>query len=257
MALKIAVLVKEVPDLEVKVGVSDGGTELEVEDRNVLNFFDELAVEEAVRIRESGLAAEVYCVSAGDGRGNEAVRRGLAMGADSAFLVDDAVLANADPLTIARTLAALVEREGYDLVLAGKQSTDDESGLVAAMVAELLGIPCVAGVVELELEEGSARVVREQPDGKETLRVPLPAVLTAEKGLNTPRVPQVMGVMKAMKVQVPTVELEELGVEAAPELRPRAYHLPPERPPVKMLEGEPAEAAAELVRRLREEAGVL
>src|SRR5660397_87749 len=203
MALKIAVLVKEVPDLEVKVGVSDGGTELEVEDRNVLNFFDELAVEEAVRIRESGLAAEVYCVSAGDGRGNEAVRRGL------------------------------------------------------AMVAELLGIPCVAGVVELELEEGSARVVREQPDGKETLRVPLPAVLTAEKGLNTPRVPQVMGVMKAMKVQVPTVELEELGVEAAPELRPRAYHLPPERPPVKMLEGEPAEAAAELVRRLREEAGVL
>src|SRR5680860_1233915 len=135
MALKIAVLVKEVPDLEVKVGVSDGGTELEVEDRNVLNFFDELAVEEAVRIRESGLAAE--------------------------------------------------------------------------------------------------------------------------KGLNTPRVPQVMGVMKAMKVQVPTVELEELGVEAAPELRPRAYHLPPERPPVKMLEGEPAEAAAELVRRLREEAGVL
>src|SRR5660397_145793 len=203
MALKIAVLVKEVPDLEVKVGVSDGGTELEVEDRNVLNFFDELAVEEAVRIRESGLAAEVYCVSAGDGRGNEAVRRGV------------------------------------------------------AMVAELRGIPCVAGVVELELEEGSARVVREQPDGKETLRVPLPAVLTAEKGLNTPRVPQVMGVMKAMKVQVPTVELEELGVEAAPELRPRAYHLPPERPPVKMLEGEPAEAAAELVRRLREEAGVL
>src|SRR5680860_176885 len=180
MALKIAVLVKEVPDLEVKVGVSDGGTELEVEDRNVLNFFDELAVEEAVRIRESGLAAEVYCVSAGDGRGNEAARRGLAMGADSAFLVDDAVLANADPLTIARSLAALVEREGYDLVLAGKQSTDDESGLVAAMVAELPGIPCVAGVVELELEEGSARVVREQPDGKETLRVPLPAVLTAD-----------------------------------------------------------------------------
>src|SRR5664279_5674328 len=166
MALKIAVLVKEVPDLEVKVGVSDGGTELEVEDRNVLNFFDELAVEEAVRIRESGLAAEVYCVSAGDGRGNEAARRGLAMGADSAFLVDDAVLANADPLTIARTLAALVEREGYDLVLAGKQSTDDESGLVAAMVAELLGIPCVAGVVELELEEGSARVVREELEGR-------------------------------------------------------------------------------------------
>lgn len=257
MALKVAVLVKEVPDLEVKIGVSGDGTTLEVEDRNVLNFFDELAVEEAVKLRESGAAEEVYCLSAGDRRGNEAVRRGLAMGADAAFLVDDPGLADADPLSIARCLAAVLKREGYDLVLAGRQSTDDEAGLIGPMVAELLGMPCVAGVVDLEMEDGSVRVAREQPEGRESLRVPLPVVLTAEKGLNTPRVPQVMGVMKAMKVEVPTLGLEELGVEAAPQLRPRAYRLPSGRPPVTMIDGEPEEAAAELVRRLREEAGVL
>ncbi len=179
------------------------------------------------------------------------------MGADAAFLVDDPALRDAGPLTVARALAGVCRREGFDLVLAGRQATDDEAGLVGPMVAELLGIPCVVGVTALEVQDGAARATRETDRGSETLGAPLPALLTAEKGLCEPRVPQVMGLMKAMKAQVPKSTLAELGVEAEPALTAERYRGPAKRPPVKRIEGEPAAAAAELVRLLREEARVL
>ncbi len=254
--MKIAVLVKEVPDLEALVKVTEGGRSVEVEKKRCLNFFDEIAVEAALRVKQAAGGA-VYAISAGAGTGVEAVRRALAMGADSAFLVDDPALSAAAPLTVARALAAVCAREGFDLVLAGRQATDDEAGLVGPMVAELLGVPCVTGVTALEVQEGAARVSRETDRGTELLRAPLPTLLTAEKGLCEPRVPQVVGLMKAMKAQIPRETLADLGVEVAPSLAVEGYRGPARRAPVKMVEGEPAAAAALLVRLLREEAKVL
>lgn len=254
--MKIAVLVKEVPDLEALVKVAEGGKSVEVEKKRCLNFFDEIAVEAALRAKQAA-GGTVYAVSAGAGTGLDAVRRALAMGADAAFLVDDPALQGADPLTVARALAAVCRREGFDLVLAGRQATDDEAGLVGPMTAELLGVPCVVGVTALDVADGAARVCRETDRGSETLSVPLPALLTAEKGLCEPRVPQVMGLMKAMKAQVPKASLSELGVEPAPAPVVDEYRGPAKRPPVTMIEGEPAAAAARLVELLRGEAKVL
>lgn len=254
--MKIAVLVKEVPDLEALVKVAEGGRSVDVEKKRCLNFFDEIAVEAALRVKQAA-AGSVYAVSAGAGAGLEAARRALAMGADAAFLVDDPSLAAADPLTVARALAAVCRREGFDLVLAGRQATDDEAGLVGPMVAEFLGVPCAGGVTALEVQGGAARVTRETDRGTEVLKVPLPCLLTAEKGLCEPRAPQVMGLMKAMKAQVPRATLAELEVEAVRAPAVEAYRAPAKRAPVKMVEGEPAAAAAQLVKLLREEAKVL
>lgn len=253
--MKIAILVKEVPDLEALVKVAEGGKGLEVEKKRVINFFDEIGVEAALRIKQAG--GTTYAVSAGAGTGTEAVRRALAMGADAAFLVDDPALADGDPLTVARALAAVCRREGFDLVLAGRQATDDEAGLTGPMVAELLGVPCVTGVIALELEGSAVVVRREAAGGTESLRVPLPAVLTVEKGLFEPRVPQVMGLMKAMKTQVPKATLAELGVDAAPPRAVVGYRGPAKRPPVRLIEGDAGSAAGTLVRLLRDEAKVL
>ena len=254
--MRVAVLVKDVPDLEALVKVVDGGAALEVEKRRMLNFFDEIAVEAALGLRETA-GASTFAVAAGAGTGMEAVRRSLAMGMERAFLVDDPALEGADPLTTARALAAVVGREGFDLMLAGRQSTDDEAGVVGPMVAEFLGVPCVTGAVELSVADGTATCVREIPGGRETVRVALPAVVTAEKGLAVPRVPSMMGTMKAMKAQVPKETLAALRVEAAAPLSVVGYRAPAARQPVTMLEGDAADAAAQLVKLLREQSRVL
>ena len=253
--MKIAVLVKEVPDLEARVTISQGGAGVEVEKKRVLNFFDEIAVEAALRLKAAG--DTVYAVSAGSGRGADALKRALAMGADAAFLADDPALEEADPLTVASALAALLKREGFDLVLAGRQSTDDEEGLIAPMTAQLLGIPCVAGVTSLALEGGVATAGRETDGGSEKARVSLPALFTAEKGLYEPRVPQVMGLMKAMKALVPKATLADLGVTPGAPLKAVSYRGPKARPPVRFLDGAPAEAAANLIQILKNEAKAL
>ncbi|GAB6061541.1 electron transfer flavoprotein subunit beta/FixA family protein [Deferrisoma palaeochoriense] len=249
--MNIVVLVKEVPDLEARVQVAEGGQRVEVEPKRVLNFFDEIAVEAALRLKQA-TGGKVTAV----GTGLEALRRALAMGADGAVRLDDPALEGADPLTTARALAAVVSREGFDLVLAGKQGTDTEAGLVGPMVAEILGIPCVTAVVAAEPEDGTLVVTREA-DGTERLRVSLPALLTAEKGWLEPRVPQVMGLMKAMRAQIPIVSLPDLGVEPADALPSLGYEGPKARPAVRMIEGDPEQAATELVRLLRDEARVI
>jgi electron transfer flavoprotein beta subunit len=254
--VKIAVLIKDVPDLEALVKVVNGGAALEVEKRRMLSFFDEIAVEAALGFKESA-GASTYAVTAGSGTGMDAVRRSLAMGVEQAFLIDDPALAGADALTVARALAAVLRREGCDLVLAGRQSTDDEAGLVGPMVAELLGVPCVTAAVEVAVADGVATCVREVPGGRETVRVTLPAVVTAEKGLALPRVPSMMGTMKAMKAQVPKETLAELGVEALAPLAVAGYRGPGVRQPVTMLKGEAADVAAQLVKLLREQSRVL
>lgn len=255
--MKIAVLAKEVPDLEAQIRVAAGGTALEVEKRRMLNFFDEIALEAALQLKQAQ-GGEVHVLSASaPGTGLDALRRCLAMGADSARLIEDPALEGAAPLTVARALAAVAAREGYDLVLAGKQATDDEAGLVGPMVAELLGLPCVTEAVELAVEGAALTAARRSSEGWERVRVALPALVTAERGLAEPRVPGVAGMMKAMKAQVPRESLAELGVEPSPALAPVGYRGPGERPSVRLIEGEPGEAAAALVKLLREEARVL
>ena len=255
--MKIAVLVKEVPDLEAHVEIADGGKALSLEKKRVLNYFDEIAMEAALQVKQSAGGAEVYAVSAGSGTGIEALRRALAMGADRVIHIDDPALEGAGPLTVARALAALVAREGFDLVLAGKKSTDDEAGMVGPMVARLLDIPCVQAVTSLALDGKSVTAKRETERGTETVKASLPVALTAEKGLYNPRVPQVMGLMKAMKAQVPKVTLAELGVEAGSSPKVRGYSKPKVRPPVQMIQGDVSQAAGELVRLLRDKVNVL
>ena len=255
--MKIAVLVKEVPDLEARVTVVGGGKALDVEKKRCLNFFDEIAVEGALRLKAANPGSTVYAVAAGAQVGVDAARRALAMGADAVFHIDDPALADADPLTVAEALAALVRREGFDVVLAGRQATDDEAGLVGPLVAQLLSIPCVAGITSLSVESGSALATRETDEGSQTVRVALPALFSAEKGLYEPRVPQVMGLMKAMRTPVPKVSLATLGVTPRPPLAPSSFRGPTPRPKTRFIEGDPEAAAATLVRLLKEEAKVL
>ena len=255
--MRVVVLVKEVPDLEAAVKVTGGGSGLEVEKRRGLNFFDEIAVEAALKLKEAH-GAVTAAVSAGAGTGVEALRRAVAMGIEAPLLIDDPALEGADPLTVARALAAAISAdEPADLILAGKQATDDEAGLVGPMVAEILGLPCITGVTALQTDGSAATVTREVEGGSETLRVTLPALLTAEKGLYEPRVPGMAGTMKAMKVQIARTDLATLGVTVHPPLPVALYSTVGARPPVTMIEGEPAQAAADLVRLLREEAKVL
>ena len=255
--MKIAVLVKEVPDLEARVEIVAEGKALQLEKKRVLNYFDEIAVEAALQVKQSIGGAEIYAVTAGNGTGMEALRRALAMGADRAIHIMDPALEGAGPLVVSQALAALIKREGFDLVFAGKKSTDDEAGMVGPMVAALLGIACVQGVTALQMDGKDVTAQRETERGTETVKVSLPVALTAEKGFYTPRVPQVMGLMKAMKAEVPKVSLAELGVEAVSSPQVRGYHRPKVRLPVKMIAGDASQAASELVRVLRDEVKVI
>ena len=131
-----------------------------------------------------------------------------------------------------------MQTEGFDLIIAGRQATDDEAGLVGPMVAEILGIPCVVGITALEAEEGKARVTRETESGKETIELPFPALVTAEKGLYEARVPAVTGVMKAMRAKIETTSLADLGVEVAEPVKVLGYRPPAKRAAVKMIPGD-------------------
>ncbi len=261
--MKIIVLIKQVPDPEAKVAVKeDGGAgSLVVEDRWVASFFDEVALEKALQLREKQGGA-VTVLTAGSGKAVEALRRGIAFGADGAVQVDDPGLAGIDPLGTARVLAAAVSRLGADLVLAGRLAGDDEAGIVGGAAAELLGWPHVEDVVELDVAPGGGgvRATRVGDGFRETIDVALPALITAQKGLAAPRVPQVTNVMKAMRAKIDKLDLAALGLpreRLAPVLAVAGYRAPPTRPPVKMVPGDAAAAARELARLLRDEAKVL
>ena len=255
--MKICVLVKQVPDHEAIVKVGAGGA-IEVEDRWVTNFFDEIAVEQALRLREAH-GGTVTAIAAGGGKQVDALRRALAMGADAAVQIDDPALAEADGLGKARALAACASSLGADVVLAGRAALDDEQGLVGPAVAERLGWPHVAGIVRLEVAAGGAfRAVRLVEGGRDTVEGSLPALFTATKGLADPRVPKVMQVMKASKARMDKRDLASLGVDAAavaPAARVVGYRAPPGRPPVVMMEGEVADKVRAIAEILRAHAG--
>jgi electron transfer flavoprotein beta subunit len=260
MTLKIAVLVKQVPDLEATVEIASEKA-LRIEERWVCAFFDDIAIEAALALKAAVPDAELAAFSVGGKRAIDALRRAVAMGIDQVEQLGDESLDGADSLAVAEVIAARLRAFGPSLILAGKQAGDDDMAAVGPMVAALLGVPHASAVVSLQVDPaaGTAAVGRAVEGEMRTLRAPLPVLVTAEKGLAVPRVPVVTRVMKAMKAKIANVPLAELGL-AAPDKEARVrrvrYAPPPTRPPVQMIT-EPFPANVdELVRRLLE-AGVL
>lgn len=256
--MKVLVLVKQVPDTatQVKVG-SDPRAIATTGITWIVSPYDEFAVEEALRIREKRGTGEVVAISGGPERVKEALRSCLAMGADRAVHVLDPALEGADTLTTARVLAAVIQQEAPQLVLTGRQAIDDDTGAVGAQVAELLGWPCLSWIMEEAIAEDGAtvRAGRQVEGALELFDLPLPCVLTAQKGLNEPRYPTLKGIMGAKKKEIKELGPGDLGVNVdGPQLELVRLEALPPRPPGRIIPGEPKEAVRELVRVLREEA---
>jgi electron transfer flavoprotein beta subunit len=243
--------VKRVIDYNVKIRVKSD--ESGVETANVkmsMNPFDEIAVEEAIRLQEAGTAQEIVAVSIGPQQCQETIRTALAMGADRGILVltDDEV----EPLAVAKILQALVEKESPDLVVLGKQAIDDDSNQTGQMLAALLGWSQATFASKLAISDGSAEVTREVDGGLETVRVAMPAVVTTDLRLNEPRYASLPNIMKAKKKPIDETSPAELGVETAPRLQVLKV-----TEPAKREAGVIVADVAELVDKLKNEAKVI
>jgi electron transfer flavoprotein beta subunit len=215
--MKVLVAVKRVVDYNVKIRVKSDNTGVELANVKMsMNPFDEIAVEEAVRLKEAGKATEVVVVSLGVQQCQETIRTALAMGADRGVLVQTE--AELQPLAVAKMLKALVEKESPDLVILGKQAIDDDANQTGQMLSALLGWAQGAFLSKLELGEGTATITREIDGGLETLSLKLPAVMTADLRLNTPRYASLPNIMKAKKKPIETLSPDDLGVDPAPRL---------------------------------------
>ena len=246
--MNILVCIKQVPDTETRIKIGGDKKSIDPTDVNwILNPYDEYAVEEALQIKERVGDTTVTVVSVGPERTVSAIRSALAMGADEAVLVKtDQVL---DSLATAKALAAAIKEMPYDLILSGKQGVDDDNLQVGPMVAELLNIPCVTYISELKLENGKATVKREVEGGMETVESALPALFTAEKGLNEPRYPALRGIMMAKKK---TIQEKQIAIDS-PKIQIVNIEYPPTRKGGRIV-GQGVDAVPELVRLLREEA---
>ncbi len=251
--MKILVTVKRVPDPETNIKVKPDGSGIVTDNiKWVINPFDEIAIEEALRIKEKNAGSEVALVSIGAKVVQEQLRTGLAMGADRAILVltDDAL----EPLAVARVLAKIVETEKPDLIVMGKQAIDDDSNAAGQMLAELLGWPqaTFASKVELAGDQKSMTVVREVDGGLETIATPLPAIVTADLRLNEPRYASLPGIMKARKKEMKEIAIGDLDVDVAPKAQ-----IVKMDPPPKRQAGKRVESVQQLVDLLHTEAKVI
>ncbi len=245
--MRILVPVKRVVDFNVRIRVRPDGSGVETDGvKMAINPFDEIAVEEAVRLREAGLAESVVAVSVGPTFAVETLRTALAMGADSAVLVQ--AEPGLEPLAVARLLCEIVRREACTLVIAGKQAIDDDSNQVGQMLAGLLGWPQATFASAVTVADGRIRVTREIDGGLQTVTCTLPAVVTADLRLNAPRYVALPDIMRAKKKQVSEIAASELGVDIAPRLRVLATTEPSARKGGTLLG-----SAAELAERLRAE----
>lgn len=249
--MKVLVPVKRVVDYNVKVRVKSDQTGVDIANVKMsMNPFDEIAVEEAVRLKEAGKATEVIAVSCGVEKCQETLRTAMAIGADRGILVkSDAEL---QPLAVAKILKALVDKEQPDLIVLGKQAIDDDSNQTGQMLAALADLPQATFASKVELVEGKAQVTREVDGGLETIAVSLPAVVTTDLRLNEPRYVKLPNIMKAKKKPLDTTTPEELGVDVAPRLKT----LKVSEPPVRQA-GEIVADVATLVDKLKNEAKVI
>jgi len=249
--MKVLVSVKRVVDYNVKVRVKADGSGVETANVKMsMNPFDEIALEEAVRLREAGKIEEVIAVSMGIAQCQETVRSALAVGADRGILVEtDEEL---QPLAVAKLLKALVARESPELVILGKQAIDDDAGQTGEMLAAMLGWAQGTYAYKVEINDGVATVTREIDGGLETVELRMPAVITADLRLNEPRFAKLPNIMKAKKKPVETLAPADLGVDVAPRLRTLEVEEPPRR-----AGGIRVSSVDELLEKLRNEAKVL
>ncbi|HEU5180716.1 MAG TPA: electron transfer flavoprotein subunit beta/FixA family protein [Candidatus Polarisedimenticolia bacterium] len=262
--MKIGVCIKQVPDTETKVKVAADGRSLDAAGVTfVISPYDEYALEEALRIKEKQ-TGEVVVFSVGDERTGTSLRTALAMGADRAVHLKDAAFEGSDAVGLSRILAAALKPEAFDLILMGKQAVGTDRGQIGPRVAELLGLPHVSVVTHLEVGEGSFRAHREIEGAHEIVEGATPALVTAQKGLNEPRYASLKGILAAKKKEMKVLGAADLGIDpatvghAGARTRWEKLELPPARTAGKMLKDmEPAAAAHELVRLLREEAKVI
>jgi electron transfer flavoprotein beta subunit len=249
--MKLLVAVKRVVDYNVKVRVKSDHSGVETSGVKMsMNPFDEIAVEEAVRLKEKGIATEIVAVSLGLTQCQETLRTALAMGADRGILVEtDAAL---EPLSVAKLLKAVTEKEGANLVLLGKQAIDDDMNATGQMLAALLGWPQGTFASKVEIADGVANVTREVDGGLETVALTLPAIITTDLRLNEPRYASLPNIMKARKKPIDILKPADLGVDPAP----RLTTLSVAEPPMRKAGVKVADVAA-LLDKLRNEAKVI
>jgi electron transfer flavoprotein beta subunit len=249
--MKVLVAIKRVIDYNVKIRVKSNETGVETANVKMsMNPFDEIAVEEGVRLREAGTAEELIAVSIGPKQAQETIRTALAMGADRGIHVetDEEV----EPLAVAKLLKALVEKENPDLVILGKQAIDDDSNQTGQMLAALMGWPQGTFASELGLADGKANVTREVDGGLETIQINMPAIVTTDLRLNTPRYASLPNIMKAKKKTIDASSPADLGVDIAPRLTTLKVTEPASREA-----GVIVEDVAQLVDKLKNDAKVI
>ena len=249
--MKALVAVKRVVDYNVKVRVKSDQSGVDIANVKMsMNPFDEIAVEEAVRLKEKGLITEVVAVSCGEKKCEETLRTAMAIGADRGILIEtDAEL---QPLAVAKLLKAVLDKEQAQIVLLGKQAIDDDANQTGQMLAALADLPQATFASKVEVADGKASVTREVDGGLETLQLSLPAVITADLRLNEPRYVTLPNIMKAKKKPLDKLSPQELGVDVAPRLKTLKVAEPPQRSAgVKVAD------VAELVNKLKNEAKVI
>jgi electron transfer flavoprotein beta subunit len=249
--MKVLVPVKRVVDYNVKVRVKSDGSGVDIANVKMsMNPFDEIAVEEAVRLREAGKATEIIAVSCGVTQCQETLRTAMAIGADRAILVETET--ELQPLAVAKLLKALADKEQPQLIILGKQAIDDDSNQTGQMLAALLGWPQATFASKLVIEDGKATVTREVDGGLETIALTLPAIVTTDLRLNEPRYVTLPNIMKAKKKTMDTVTPDALGVDVTPRLKTVKVAEPPKRSA-----GVKVPDVATLVAKLKNEAKVI
>ena len=262
--MNVVALVKQVPDTESLVEINTAADNIKTDNLKwIMNPYDEMAVEEALRIKERQGAGKVTVLSVGTERAVSTIRTALAMGADEGLLVSDPALEKTDSLLVAKVLAAALRTIPYDLIIAGQRAVDDDSYAVPPAVAEYLSIPLIWMVVHQEISAGKITCEHSLQDGTAVVESDLPALITTQRGLNQPRFASLPNIMKAKKKPLGIKSLADIGLDKADfgpsKVKSKVLSLafPPQRKVCKMVAGETSqEKAANLVRALREEAGV-
>jgi electron transfer flavoprotein beta subunit len=261
--MDMIVCIKQVPDTAAEITPTADGTAIQGEGIPwVMNPYDEYALEEALRTKER-LGGAVTAICMGPASAVSTLRTAVAMGADNVVHLVDAAFEGSDPHAAARALCAAIKGLKYDVIWCGKMAVDDACGYVGTALAELLGVPHIAAVVKVEIADGKVTAHRETEAGTAVLRCPLPAVLTAEKGLNEPRYPKAIDIMKAKRKEIQAKSAAEIGVSAdavgakGSLTRVAKFERPPERGGGTVIEAPVGEAVRRLVTALREQAKVL
>jgi electron transfer flavoprotein beta subunit len=249
--MKVLVTVKRVVDYNVKVRVKSDGSDVDIANVKMsMNPFDEIAVEEAVRLKEAGKATEVVVVTCGSSASQDVLRTAFAMGADRGILVDSP--AALEPLAVAKILKAMVDKEQPALIIMGKQAIDDDCNQTGQMLAALTGLPQATFASKLVIEGSEALVTREVDGGLQTIGVQLPAVVTTDLRLNEPRYVTLPNIMKAKKKEIQTIAVDSLGIDVSPKLKLLKVSDPPARSA-----GVKVDSVAALVEKLKNEAKVI